>query len=46
MGQVDIQSDVPQIRGIWWQRAVLCQVILKFGHPLGQADIQLDVPPW
>ena len=32
-------------RGIWWPRAVLCHVILTFGYPLGQADIQLDVPP-
>ena len=32
-------------RGIWWPRAVLHQVIFTFGDPLGQADIQSDVPP-
>ena len=38
-----LQSDVPLDRGIWWPRAVLHQVILTFGYPLGQADIQSDV---
>ena len=32
-------------RGIWWPRAVLCQVIFTFGDPLGKADIQSDVSP-
>ena len=30
-------------RGIRWQWMVLYQVILTFGHPVGQADIQSDV---
>ena len=30
-------------RGICWPRAVLHQVILTFGYPFGQADIQSDV---
>ena len=32
-------------RGIWWPRAVLCKVIMTLGYPLGQADIQSDIPP-
>ena len=27
-----------------WPRMVVLEVILTFGHPLGQADIQSDVP--
>ena len=45
LDQSDIQSDVPPGRGIWWPRAVLCQVIMTLGYALGQADIQSDVPP-
>ena len=32
-------------RGIWWPRMVLYQVILTFGHLMGQADIKSDVSP-
>ena len=35
----------PPSRGIWWPRAVLHQASLTFGEPLGQADIQSDIPP-
>ena len=43
--EADIQSNITFCRGISWPRMVLNQVILTFVHPLGQADIQLDVPP-
>ena len=39
------QSDVPLGRGIWWPGAVLCQVSLTFGKPLGQGDTPSDIPP-
>ena len=47
-------SDVPGTselrctpgRGIWWLAMVLHQVILTFGHPLGQNDIQSDGPSY
>ena len=39
VGQADLWSDVPPARGIWWQRVVLCQVSLTFGHHVGQADL-------
>ena len=39
-----LRSDVPPGRGIWWPRAVIHWVSLIFGKPLGQGDIQSDVP--
>ena len=45
LGPVDLSSNVPPGRGIWWPRLVLCQVSLTFGQPLGQADLLSDVPP-
>ena len=33
-------------RGIWGPKAVLHQASLTFGEPLGQADMQSDIPPW
>ena len=45
LGPVDWNSEVPPSRGILWTRAVLHQVSLIFGQPLGQADFQLDAPP-
>ena len=45
LGLVDLSSDVPPGRGIYWPKAVLHQVSLTFGQPLGQTDLQSDVPP-
>ena len=45
LGLVDLSSDVPPGRGIWWPGAVLHQVSLTFDQPLAQADILSDVPP-
>ena len=43
LGQVDLSSEVPPGRGIYWPRAVLCQVSLTFGQSLDQADLWSDV---
>ena len=45
LGPVDLSSDVPPGRGIWWPIAVLHQVNMTFGQPLGQADLWSDGPP-
>ena len=54
LGQYDMWlafgSGYPKLRctpstGIWWPGAVLCQVTLTFGEPLGQAALQSDLPP-
>ena len=44
LGPVDLNSDVPPGRGILWPKAILHQVSLTFGQPLGQADLQTS--PW
>ena len=41
---VDYDQKYPH-RGIWWLRAVLHQGTSIYGDPLGQAQIQWDVPP-
>ena len=45
LGPVDLSSDVPPSRGIYWPSMVLLQVSFTFGQPLGQADLWSDVPP-
>ena len=44
-GLVDLSSDVPPSRGIYWPRVVLLQVSFTFRQPLGQADLWSDVSP-
>ena len=44
---VDLSSDVtPEVEASGWPRAVLSQFSLTFGQPLGQADLQSDIPHW
>ena len=45
VGLVDLSSDIPPRRGIWWSRVVVCHVSLTFGQFGGQADLQSGVPP-
>ena len=45
MDPVDLSSDIPPGRGIWWPTAVPHQVSLTFCQPLVQAGLWSDVTP-